>query len=70
MWSELAQRKIDMKDKHKQFREGLKRTENKLADWENSAGKFEDPRVYKLWALAQKAGLDETELESIRVSNK
>lgn len=66
IWSELAQKKRDMKDKHKEFRDGLKRLENKVTDKDNSAGKFEDPRVYKLWALAQKAGLDAAELESVR----
>ncbi|XP_045212634.2 alpha-2-macroglobulin receptor-associated protein-like [Mercenaria mercenaria] len=66
LWSELAQKKKDMKDKHKQFREGLKRLENQVTDRDNSAGVFEDPRVYKLWALALKAGMNEAELESVR----
>lgn len=68
IWSELAQKKKEMKDKHKEFRDGLRRLENRMTDKDNSAGEFEDPRVYKLWALAQKTGLDEAELESIKVS--
>lgn len=70
IWKELAQKKKDMKDRHKEFREGLKRLEgkvgDKVGDKDNSFAEFEDSRVYQLWALAQKAGFEEDELESVK----
>ncbi|XP_060602826.1 alpha-2-macroglobulin receptor-associated protein-like [Ruditapes philippinarum] len=66
VWSELAKKKQEMKDKHKDYREGLERLKGKVTDKDNSAAVFEDPRVYKLWALAQKTGMSKEELDSVR----
>lgn len=67
VWKKLAQKKKDMKMKHKEIRDGVSRIGTKLSDKDNKAGKFEDPRVYHLWALAQKSGMNEEELENYRV---
>jgi beta-N-acetylglucosaminidase len=69
VWSELAKKKQEMKDKHKDYREGLERLKGKVTDKDNSAAVFEDPRVYKLWALAQKTGMSKEELDSVRVGS-
>ncbi|KAL4239939.1 Low-density lipoprotein particle receptor binding [Mactra antiquata] len=66
VWKELSQKKKEMKQKYKEFTSGVERLQYKITDRENVAGKFEDPRVYHLWALAQKSGMSETELDNYR----
>lgn len=58
-----------MKEKFRDVRDSYRSIEGRIKDPANKEGKFEDPRVYHLWALAQKAGLNEEELESMRVHN-
>ncbi|XP_052775018.1 alpha-2-macroglobulin receptor-associated protein-like [Mya arenaria] len=67
----LNKKRQDMKAKHKEVRESLKTLEgkvkNKPADGDTGQGvEFEDARVYHLWALAQKAGMNEKELASLK----
>lgn len=66
---EINNKRKEMKVKHKKLREDFSSIEGRIKDPGNKEGKFEDSRVYHLWALAQKAGMNEQELESFRVGH-
>ena len=53
-----------MKDVHKKIRDGFLKLESLTVKKDLE---FQDPRVYQLWALAQRANMTEKELESFKV---
>ncbi|XP_052268637.1 alpha-2-macroglobulin receptor-associated protein-like [Dreissena polymorpha] len=64
-YARMSDVKKEMKAKHKEVQESLKTTEDRVKN-PGVHEIFQDPRVYHLWALAQKAEMDENELSSIK----
>ncbi|XP_041363164.1 alpha-2-macroglobulin receptor-associated protein-like [Gigantopelta aegis] len=63
----LKEKHADMKDVHKKIRDGYLKLESLTVKKDLE---FQDPRVYQLWALAQKANMSEKDLESFRMELK
>ena len=63
----MEKTKREMKDKQKEIKEHYETMKKKMLNAKTQEGEFKDPRVYHLWALAQKSGMSEAELNSIKV---